>query len=484
MPTTRDVVPIGPESPGYNPERRALRATCARCEGPLAQLALPDGTCAGQDPEHHAAYPRPNCLVCQVNTCTYCCGHYHCSACNAVHNHHEQGRGVTGRTLPLPNGRRAFSHTLCVGCGSCRERCSCPRCPTCNNVASEDQRCSDCGRCNNFCGCNCPAGYEFWRPEAIPFHFARRRGTAPGRLVSLEVEVNELARGPGFMRAVKKWGASVVSDGSVDAFELNTAPASGDKFFQQVQELGEALVAQKAQVGFNCGVHVHVDTRDYTFPDMRRLILLWNLVEPAMYRLVHPSRQNNRYCQPCGNRYAKAVLSGATPKELKEKFYQAVYQRTPGERFNAGTIRDGSKYSGDRYAALNVHSWMYRGTVENRMHHATVDWQKLANWACLNAYLVDFALTHTEQQIQDMFQVPGRFSPTPAQSLRILTGILQNDWLRAWVELRATQQATQGGLTHEDGYSAADLRRGHRDDEDEDSDDSDEDSDDSDDSDE
>jgi len=230
---------------------------------------------------------------------------------------------------------------------------------------------------------------------------------------------------------------AVVRDGSVDnGFEINTSPASGDDFIKQLTELGDALANQGAGVNASCGLHCHVDARDYNFYDVKKLALLWRMVEPALYRLCHPSRKTSSYCKPCGAQFVNALENGKIPKDVKKSFFKGIYGQEPGRELNRKAVSEGSKYNNARYAALNLHSWLYRGTVENRMHHGTVNTEKMIRWGLLNAYLLDYASTNTESHIRSLHTFTPSREPTAKQAMKVLLRTLEgspelHDWWRA-----------------------------------------------------
>lgn len=188
-----------------------------------------------------------------------------------------------------------------------------------------------------------------------------------------------------------------MSDGSLpeEGFEINTAPAQGDLFIGQIEAISKALLRDGARVSSGCGLHVHVDARDFSYYDLRRLVLLYERIEPALFEMMPASRRESRFCQPCGKLYAEAVRANRLPKIYKENLIKSVY----GDEAKRPARRD--KYDDSRYHALNIHSWFYRGTIECRLHTGSVRAHKIIAWGKLWATILDTAMRRTERDIAD-----------------------------------------------------------------------------------
>ncbi len=375
--------------------------SCIECEGNRRFLGC------------HEMTENSICNLC--NRCEDCCS---CHCCNACENHVDD---------------------YCSNCDNCTDCCGCHYCEGCSQNTNQDV----CGECENCESCGCVCGDEDPPPPEVPGVRPAPTPTRdsgnpiftenslrfwPGkpckanpskRFVSAEIEVATMpSNRDNTRRLMASWSGSIVSDGSLDgsmSFEINTAPASGSEYIRQMEAIFDHLKTGQATTSTNCGIHVHIDARDYTYYDMRRLLLLYAKIEPALYRIVAPSRRTNHYCVPCGPMYKEAIMKSASPKETKKNLYRAVYATTPSPELHKGKDdkegnragRHGAtrrKYHScgtnvGRYAALNIHSWFYRGTVECRMHHGTVNRKGVQSWGIMWARLLDLALMMTERQI-------------------------------------------------------------------------------------
>jgi len=403
--------------------------------------------------------------------CEQCC---HCLVCPAC------SRGVLNDS------------ELCPHCGECAECCISMTCQACEAFIAEGCRacycclaCCTCYRCLVHEGpalrlCNdcrtatclecCERQYSLL--GQAPFHHyglsfheparAQRASNPVPRMASLEIEVAgqdyhhglslETARamvsyGHPLMRIIDKWHASIVRDGSLPraGFEINTAPAGGDLLVQQIDDFAKTLVEVGAYVTNACGLHVHVDARDLCYYDIRRLILMYAGMEPALFAMVPESRRHNHYCVPCGPLYKRAVENNRMPKALKRavlrvagtgqrtgefaELGQEGTTATKDDNLRTRLTRDEMKanhYVETRYRALNLATYFYRGTIECRLYPGTVDREEMTNWAMLWANIVQCAATWTDNQADTM-----RRELTPAE---LVEACAPTEGVRRWVQ--------------------------------------------------
>lgn len=312
--------------------------------------------------------------------------------------------------------------STCSTCDRCDRCCPCRTCCSCDARVSPDNFCSRCDCCDECCECTAGAAErEFLRPRKW-FHTPTRadhRENPSRRYVAAEIEVAVMDDEfyPGVLAACRKWGAGIVRDGSLPdtGFEINTAPAGGDRFCHQVTDICGALAEGGARATKVCGLHVHADARDLRYWELRRLIRVYALVEDALYEVVAPSRGTSSYCERCGPTYLEWLDRGFDPLDVKAAVFQAVYKRpkvkhrTTDGRYQSRSYLGADPYHSARYQGLNLHSWFHRGTVECRVHSGTVGRDKVVHWGVLWAALVDFAACRTEADVAALGEMPTPF---------------------------------------------------------------------------
>ena len=365
---------------------------------------------------------------------------------------------------------------VCWICFQCLSHCACEVCPGCRQARAID--CSGCGSCRECCVC-IEKDEGKWREQiktrhrGVTFHPAVSFDVNPGkRFLALEIEVCGLRGQPGGLtgdraqvaiaQVMANWGGAKGTDGSLPpgGFELRTAPANGDAFVMQVQEICQALKQYGGWVNDRAGLHCHIDCRDLNYAALRRLTALYVKLEPALFRLVPPGRRDNNYCRPCGERLMQAfveisVMGGKPTKEWTDANQHeveaalldaAIYgigvdgqqiardiQAARAARRSVARYKN-NHHHGLRYSALNLHSYFWRGTVECRLYPGTVSAEHMLAWATLWGAIVDFAKNDTDGAL-----VKAVRPESPKAGGKILLGLAPTpgvkDWIRAsWAQ--------------------------------------------------
>lgn len=321
----------------------------------------------------------------------------------------------------------------CERCGSC-----CTGCRTCDDCGREcsDDYCGNCETCTGCCGCDEERANVRFFKHSLRFHTAKlneRKLNPSARYVSVEIEVASVGSGNRVSDVVGKWRGSIVEDGSLpnSGFEINTAPASGDKFVRQIEEICAALAEKQAKVTTACGLHVHVDARDFDYLAIRRLVKVYAKIESALFEMVSPSRRGSRFCDECGPRYTAAMsysgamFDGANYRTVKHGVIKSVYSEfTPRHHGRLLESWKANKYNTARYAALNLHSWFHRKTVECRMFNGTTSAEKIVTWGMLWARILDYVASHTDSEVEpDLHGTPLQVLERIAASPRLVNFI-------------------------------------------------------------
>jgi hypothetical protein len=266
------------------------------------------------------------------------------------------------------------------------------------------------------------------------------------RFIALEIEV---ARGDShaMMNTLVNWGDSLVEDASLPdtGWELNLNPSNGDRFIAHTTAIASALSEAGASANTDCGMHCHVDARDFGWLDLFKLCKIYCKVERGLFMLCSRSRQDNRYCMKCSHTYFFEDY-----KTFKRDLIYRLYGWTPGKirpctcygKTHSGAHKNrdyrafqekNEKYNSARYHALNLHSFFYRQTVEFRHHHGTVDAKKMQGWGMTCAAIMDAASSLTVTQIEAL----------PVDSWEALLEILSPS-LCAWAIARAAELNRKG----------------------------------------
>ena len=154
--------------------------------------------------------------------------------------------------------------------------------------------------------------------------------------------------------------------------EVKTAPMRFRELSEVLPTTLEVIRYCGARVNSSCGFHVH-----HHFPEaqedpesVRSLQHLWWRFHQVMFGLVAPSRRTNTYCCP-------PQLPDATRFDRCQTHAQVC-----------DALRTASRYSGLNLINLANSDRM---TVEWRLHHGTLEWEKVKAWVLTTQRWVEHA---------------------------------------------------------------------------------------------
>ena len=172
--------------------------------------------------------------------------------------------------------------------------------------------------------------------------------------------------------------------------EVVMQPRRGDILHKDVQTICDVLKhANGAYVSRHCGMHLHIDCRDYDWYHFSVLTLLVKLIEPHVYMWVPPSRLNGRWCKPVSQ--SLNDFSYITSRDAFVDFW-----------YDSGSFTN-KKYNDKRYHGFNLHSHFQANQgIEIRYHAGTLNPEKMRHWSIFWSNVVDTAY-EIGQSMRDEF---------------------------------------------------------------------------------
>jgi hypothetical protein len=272
-------------------------------------------------------------------------------------------------------------------------------CDHCDLNVAESKYCFGCEFCQKCCACNRP---KFFRSKLTFYTPTRnqKKINKSSRFISAEIEVSSIKNNKQLIEeVVAEWNGNIVYDGTLPlgGFEINTAPAAGDLYSKQITDICDKLDKAGAMSNDECGLHVHVDARDFNYADLYRLVKIYAAIEPALFSMVPSHRHSSIYTMRCADKLESVIKTEKiTHIELKHRIVTAVYG-TGNSVYR--TDKRGAGHGTGRYYALNLHSWFFRGTVECRLFDGTLDKNEIINWGVLWANILDFTLRSSDDEV-------------------------------------------------------------------------------------
>lgn len=146
----------------------------------------------------------------------------------------------------------------------------------------------------------------------------------------------------------------------------------------------EWLVAHAKDSGWKCtkrtGIHVHLDVRDLTVPQLAGLCILYAAVEPILYRWVGDGRDSSHFCIPL-YRADEALLGTCS-------IIRSALQDDKGDGHTALNLAE--EYQ--RYAGFNLQALHKFGSIEFRQLQTTHDLGRIVDWVNMLMSLKSTAL--------------------------------------------------------------------------------------------
>lgn len=202
--------------------------------------------------------------------------------------------------------------------------------------------------------------------------------------------------------------------------EVQTAPMRLNKGEETVSKFCADVVKAGWGTDLSCGLHVHLDAHDILEkPELvRRLFLLYFVIDYSVLAMIPKERRTNVYCAPLdatksskllrhtnkvynkGFAIDKIISSQPTKKDFLEMFYKKPWDKIPSE------LRD--HYNEARYHGVNFHPlYSSFGTVEIRYLEGTLDSSIILPWIAFHQHIVDSARLIREVEAIELFHIKG-----------------------------------------------------------------------------
>ena len=257
-----------------------------------------------------------------------------------------------------------------------------------------------CERCNvyycNSCEHSCCDG-DF-RETILAHQYGTKNGKylTINRLIGVEIEAEngDLCK----LSEELDNRCGIAEDGSLNSkgAEVITPPASLNEAEKIIKDACMSLKKAGFDATRSCGIHIHIDARDFKNSPVKlaRVLRTVYAVEDLLLSILPPSRWDNRYCLRLSTQYSFNNFRGKIRiDDFESKWYKTVNKLAIKDY---KTQKHDSK--GTRYCGLNMHSTMYRGTIEFRYHSGTIDWQKILKWAYILLKVINYATKRYEDK--------------------------------------------------------------------------------------
>jgi hypothetical protein len=166
----------------------------------------------------------------------------------------------------------------------------------------------------------------------------------------------------------------IVSDGSLtgnETFELVSPILKGEAGLAELMKVCDVLNKCGAKVNKTCGTHVHLNARDFSLDQWKRIYINYGRLEKVIDGFMPESRRadNNRYCK--GFRSVQNFETQIKNAQDLQKIENLLLN--------------------SRYWKVNPQSYSRHRTCEFRQHAGTTDFVKISSWIRFLSNLVDYS---------------------------------------------------------------------------------------------
>jgi hypothetical protein len=208
------------------------------------------------------------------------------------------------------------------------------------------------------------------------------------------------------------WGCK--TDYSISGMEFVSPILYGDEGLTEIETL--CVAGRNWQIHRTCGYHVHFDVTNEDWRSLRSIAYAYCKTYALWSRFISDYRCTNSMC--AGPNYSIEDILDIHSAEDWDYF---VAQR-------------------DRFEFVNWRAYLVHGTIEVRMHDASLNAEEICNWVKCHARFIDFVSSCSRNDIKDLF------SCGIEQQFKVLSDIVGNELSEYYAE-RAVQFGKRINLT-------------------------------------
>ena len=162
----------------------------------------------------------------------------------------------------------------------------------------------------------------------------------------------------------------VVDDGSLSTggVEFKTSkPIIGKQVSEALYSLETVNLDEYNSVDSSCGVHIHMNAIDFTFIELKSLLMIMTKIQDSIYDTL-PTEREHTYCRELSWSINELQKIKNLPT-LVNRYYKLADTNITDEKYNEG-----------RYIGTNLHARFFLGTIEFRYHEGTIYSEPIKNW--------------------------------------------------------------------------------------------------------
>lgn len=177
----------------------------------------------------------------------------------------------------------------------------------------------------------------------------------------------------GFWKLVTDGSVTGTNTGDGTGIEIVSPPLNKAEMDRQLRIVCDVLVQVGAKQDKTCGVHVHHDVQDLGVEHLKNVFRLYAKHEYAIDTFFPESRRGSQWARRV-SRLLPTIEGCTTIEQMKDR------------------IADNQPRHFNRYHAINFCCYISYGTLEFRQHAASMNAEKILQWATISQQLIAAAV--------------------------------------------------------------------------------------------
>ena len=139
-------------------------------------------------------------------------------------------------------------------------------------------------------------------------------------------------------------------------YEIASPVLNSSNDLEKIRSLVLALKENGAKTSPKCGIHVHIECKDFNIHQLAKVISQWIKCEAIIFCMFPKYRRLSKYCRPLLNNSALRLDTKHTPKQI-------IYMN-----------------SKRKHKSLNIRGYKKRGTIEFRLLEGVLRADDIVTW--------------------------------------------------------------------------------------------------------
>jgi hypothetical protein len=141
-----------------------------------------------------------------------------------------------------------------------------------------------------------------------------------------------------------------------------------DDTFDQIDEIIGLIKAHKGNIRPSCGIHIHVDMKDFSAEEIVNIVRKFYKIQDKLYK-------NCKVVKKRLDEYAMKI-----PERALDDLHPKTIKILRGGRHNFGLAKEPHSYFTDKYYGLNVSSLITHKTLEFRLFNGSIQSRRIKKY--------------------------------------------------------------------------------------------------------